>query len=97
MNTKTKFAGKAVIKREQTKATFRSAEREQTRRGFLGNGLSRTAMLYKIANVAGRQLTVPQLNKVKDVNPRQLEQVYNEVLRIGDRGSALFALSLILK
>ncbi|MBR4243546.1 MAG: hypothetical protein IKR98_06630 [Bacteroidaceae bacterium] len=64
---------------------------------FAGNGLSRTAMLFKIATVAGHTLTVPQLNKIKDVNPRILEQVYDEVVRVGDPGNALFALKLILK
>lgn len=45
----------------------------------------------------GVKLSVPQLNKIKDVNPRQLESVYNEVVRMGDQGNARFALSLILK
>jgi hypothetical protein len=79
-----KFAGKDAIKKEQA------------RRGFLGNGLSRTAMIYKIATLGGIKLTVPQLNKIKDVNPRQLESVYNEVVRMGNQGNARFALSLIL-
>ena len=95
--TKSPFGGKAAIKREQTKAGFQSAEREQARRGFLGNGMSRTAMLFKIATLGGVKLTVPQLNKIKDVNPRQLEHVYDEVVRMGDQGNARFALSLILK
>ena len=64
---------------------------------FAGNGLSRTAMLFKIALVAGHKLTVTEINKFKDVNPRSLEQVYNEVVRVGDPGNALFALKLILK
>lgn len=63
---------------------------------FAGNGLSRTAMLFKIATIAGHKLTVPQLNKVKEVNPRRLEQVYNEVVRMNDAGNAMFALKLIL-
>lgn len=63
---------------------------------FAGNGLSRTAMLFKIATIAGQKLTVPQLNKVKEVNPRSLEQVYNEVVRVNDAGNAMFALKLIL-
>jgi hypothetical protein len=54
-------------------------------------------MLFKIATVAGHTLTVPQLNKIKDVNPRSLEQVYDEVVRVGDPVNALFALKLILK
>lgn len=64
---------------------------------FAGNGLSKTAMLFEIATLAGRTLTPPQLNKVKDINPRSLEHVYDEVLRVGDRDNARFALSFILK
>lgn len=41
-------------------------------------------MLFKIATVAGHRLTVPEMNKFKNVNPRSLERVYDEVLRIGD-------------
>lgn len=63
---------------------------------FSGNGLSRTAMLFKIATVAGHKLTVPEMNKSKNVNPRILERVYDEVLRIGDAGNAMFALRLLL-
>ena len=36
---------------------------------FAGNGLSRTAMVFKIATLAGYKLTVPELNRIKDVNP----------------------------
>ena len=64
---------------------------------FAGNGLSRTAMIFKIATLGGVRLTPTLLNKVKDVNPRQLERVYDEVLRTGDKGNAVFALRLILK
>lgn len=64
---------------------------------FAGNGMSRTAMLFNIAKVAGRRLTVTELNRIKEVNPRQLERVYDEVLRVGDPGNAMFALKLILK
>ena len=64
---------------------------------FAGNGLSRTAMLYKIATIAGHKLTVTELNKSKDVNPRSLERVYDEVVRVGDATNAMFALRLILK
>lgn len=64
---------------------------------FRGNGLSRTAMLFKIAMLAGHKLTIPEMNKFKEVNPRSLEQVYNEVVRVGDAGNARFALQLILK
>lgn len=59
--------------------------------------MSRTAMLYKIATLAGHRLTIPEMNRFKDVNPRQLEHVYEEVVRMGDPGNALFALRLILK
>jgi hypothetical protein len=61
-----------------------------------GNGLSRTAMLFKIASVAKHKLTVVEINKFKDVNPRSLERVYDEVLRVGDAGNARFALKMIL-
>ena len=64
---------------------------------FSGNGLSRTAMLFKIATIARHKLTVVEMNKFKDVNPRSLERVYDEVVRMGDPGNALFALRLILK
>lgn len=64
---------------------------------FAGNGLSRTAMIFKIATIAGHKLTVPEMNKFKEINPRSLERVYNEVVRVGDAGNALFALRLILK
>ena len=75
-----KFAGKVASKREQGKAGIDHAEREQPRRGFLGNGLSRTAMVFKIATLAGHKLTVPELNRIKDINPRALERVYDTVL-----------------
>ena len=64
---------------------------------FAGNGLSRTAMVFKMATLGGVKLTVPQLNRIKDVNPRQLERVYDEVMRVGDADNAVFALRLILK
>lgn len=70
---------------------------KKTKSPFAGNGLSRTAMLFKIATIAGHKLTVPEMNKFKEVNPRSLERVYNEVVRVGDAGNALFALRLILK
>lgn len=47
---------------------------------FAGNGLSRTAMIFKIATMAGHKLTVPELNRIKDVNPRSLERVYEQVI-----------------
>jgi hypothetical protein len=49
-----------------------------------------------IATIAGRKITVPEMNKFKDVNPRRLEGMYNEVLRTNDACNARFALSLIL-
>ena len=64
---------------------------------FAGNGMSRTAMLFKIANIAGHNLTVVEMNKFKDINPRRLESVYNEVVRMGDAGNARLALALFLK
>ena len=107
---KSRFCGKAAVKREQRGACSGTAERKQVRRGFLGrstsgrllptgrkNGLSRTAMLFKIATLAGHRLTIPEMNRFKEVNPRQLENVYEEVVRMGDPGNALFALRLILK
>ena len=75
-----KFAGKVASKREQGKAGIGHAEREQARRGFLCNGLSRTAMVFKIATLAGHKLTVPELNRIKDINPRALERVYDSVV-----------------
>lgn len=64
---------------------------------FAGNGLSRTAMVFKIATMGGVKLSIPQLNRIKDINPRSLERVYEEVVRVGDRDNAKFALTLILK
>ena len=95
---KSPFAVKAAIKREQSGARTGSAEREQAR-PFAGNGLSRTAMLFRIATMAGHRLTVPELNRIKDINPRQLERTYEAVTeRVGmTKGDALFALRLILK
>lgn len=63
---------------------------------FSGNGSSRTAMLFKIASVAKHKLTVVEMNKFKDVNPRSLERVYDEELRVGDADNARFALKMIL-
>ena len=59
--------------------------------------MSRAAMLFKIATLAGPRLTIPEMNRIKEINPRQLEHVYEEVIRMGDPGNALFALRLILK
>ena len=50
---------------------------------FAGNGLSRTAMIFKIATVAGHKLTVPEMNKIKEVNPRNLERVYDHIVKGG--------------
>ena len=92
------FADKVASKRWQDNAGIGHAEREQARRGFLGNGLSRTAMVFKIATLAGHKLTVPELNRIKDINPRALERVYDSVLGGGvSKGDALFALRLVLK
>ena len=52
----------------------------KTKSPFGGNGLSRTAMVFKIATVANHKLTVPELNKIKNINPRSLEQIYNQVI-----------------
>lgn len=94
---KSPFGGKAASKRGQKKAGFQYAEREQAR-PFAGNGLSRTAMLFRIATMAGHRLTVTELNRIKDINPRQLERTYEAVTeRAGmTKGDALFALRLIL-
>jgi len=64
---------------------------------FAGNGMSRTAMVFKIATVAGHKLTVPEMNRIKDINPRALERVYDSVLEGKSKGDALFALRLVLK
>ena len=82
--TKSPFAGKVAAKQTTP---------------FLGNGLSRTAMLFRIATMAGHRLTVPELNRIRDINPRQLERTYEAVVGgVGmTKGDALFALRLILK
>ena len=54
-------------------------------------------MVFKIATMGGVTLSIPQLNKIKDLNPRSLERVYDEVVRVGDKANALFALRLMLK
>ena len=61
------------------------------------NGLSRTAMVFKIATLAGHKLTVPEMNRIKDINPRALERVYDSVVWGVSKGDALFALRLVLK
>lgn len=64
---------------------------------FAGNGMSRTAMIFKIASVGGVTLTIPQMNLIKNINPRRLERVYNEVISRGDKDNARFAFNLIIK
>ena len=64
---------------------------------FAGNGLSRTAMVFKIATLAEHKLTVPELNRIKDINPRALERVYDTVVGGASKGDVLFALRLVLK
>ena len=68
-----------------------------TKTKFAGNGLSRTAMIFKIATVAGHKLTVPEMNKIKSVNPRNLERVYDQIVNGGGKGDAQFALTLIFQ
>ena len=63
---------------------------------FAGNGLSRTAMIFKIATVAGHKMTAPELNKVKEINPRSLEHVYECFKDGGNKTDAMFALKFIL-
>jgi hypothetical protein len=53
-------------------------------------------MVFKIATLACHKLTVPQLNKIKDINFRSLERVYNEVISGNDASNARFALLLLL-
>ena len=53
-------------------------------------------MMFKIATIAGHKLSVVEMNKFKEINPRSLERVYNEVVRMNDPGNAMFALRLIL-
>ena len=69
--------------------------RHQTK--FAGNGMSRTAMIFKIASMGGVTLTIPQMNLIKNINPRRLERVYNEVVSRGDKDNARFAFNLIIK
>ena len=68
-----------------------------TSQAFRRNGLSRTAMIFKVATIACHKLTVVEMNKIKDVNPRSLERVYDEVVRVNDADNARFALGLLLK
>ena len=56
-----------------------------SKKKFAGNGLSRTAMIFKIATIAGHKLTVPEMNKIKEVNPRNLERVYDHIANGGQR------------
>ena len=54
-------------------------------------------MVFRIATMAGHVLTTVELNKVKELNPRSLERVYDEVMRVGESTNAQFALGLMLK
>ena len=54
-------------------------------------------MVFKIATLAGHKLTVPELNRIKDINPRALERVYDSVVGGVSKGDAMFALRLVLK
>lgn len=54
-------------------------------------------MVFKMATLGGVKLSPTHLNKIKELNPRQVERVYEEVVRVGDKANALFALRLILK
>ena len=55
----------------------------KTKKPFAGNGLSRTAMVFKIATMAKHKLTVVEMNKIKTVNPRSLESVYTHLTNGG--------------
>jgi len=83
----------------KTKSPFMDKAATKRTTPFAGNGLSRTAMLFRIATMAGHRLTVPELNRIKDINPRQLERTYEAVVGgVGmTNGDALFALRLVLK
>lgn len=37
------------------------------------------------------------MNLIKNINPRRLERVYNEVISRGDKDNARFAFNLIIK
>lgn len=53
---------------------------KSARKVFAGNDMSRTAMVFRIATAAGHRLTVPEMNRIKEINPRALERVYDTVL-----------------
>ena len=54
-------------------------------------------MMFEIATIAGHKLTIPELNKIKDLNARRVEAMYNEVIsKKNDSGNARFALSWLL-
>ena len=53
-------------------------------------------MMFEIATIAGHKLTIPELNKIKDLNARRVEAVYNEVVSKKDSGDASFALKWLL-
>lgn len=79
-----------------TTSTFQGKPGRHRQRIFTGE-LSSTAMVFKIATIGSVKLTVPQLNKIKNLNQRSLKQIHDEVVRVGDRDNARFALSLLLK
>lgn len=62
-----------------------------------GNGLSRTAMVFKIATIAKHTLSPRELNLVKNINPRSLERVYEGIVAKNDPSDAKFALNLLLQ
>ena len=75
----TKFAYKTTGERQDSPNIF-GLSQAKTSSPFGGNGLSRTAMVFKIATLAGHKLTVPEMNRIKDINPRALERVYDTVV-----------------
>lgn len=67
------------------------------RRIFAGNGMSRTSMMFEIATIAGHKLTIPELNRIKDLNARRVEAMYNAVIsKKNDSDNARYALSWLL-
>lgn len=62
---------------------------------FPGNGLSRVAMIFQIATKAHHNLTIPELNRIKNINPKKLEDIYEMIIKDTMTSSdAKFALSL---
>lgn len=60
-----------------------------------GHGLSPTAMVFKIATIAGKTLSVRQMNSIKDINPRTLKRVYDDVVHDKDKTKADIAMQLL--